>query len=45
MLQRLFLGKVFNEVKERPLYIVKDVINLEQSKNAEPVLTTAAYSR
>ena len=25
----LYLGKVFNEVKERPLYIVKDTINFE----------------
>ena len=25
----LYLGKVFNEVKERPLYIVKETINFE----------------
>jgi dolichol-phosphate mannosyltransferase len=25
----LYLGKVFNEVKERPLYIVKETINLD----------------
>ena len=41
----LYLGKVFNEVKERPLYIVKDMINMEQSKDAERVLTAAAFSR
>jgi dolichol-phosphate mannosyltransferase len=27
----LYLGKVFNEVKERPLYIVSETINIEQS--------------
>ncbi len=41
----LYLGKVFNEVKERPLYIVRDVINLEQAKDAETSLATAGYSR
>jgi dolichol-phosphate mannosyltransferase len=31
----LYLGKVFNEVKERPLYIVKDTMNLERAKSEE----------
>ncbi len=25
----LYLGKVFNEVKERPLYVVKETINFD----------------
>jgi dolichol-phosphate mannosyltransferase len=41
----LYLGKVFNEVKERPLYIVKDTINLGQAEDAEAVITTGAFSR
>jgi dolichol-phosphate mannosyltransferase len=42
----LYLGKVFNEVKERPLYIVKDTINLEQAGAAEPTASgVAAASR
>jgi polyisoprenyl-phosphate glycosyltransferase len=28
----LYLGKVFNEVKDRPLYIVKETINLESTQ-------------
>ena len=31
----LYLGKVFNEVKERPLYIVKETINLPESSSVE----------
>jgi polyisoprenyl-phosphate glycosyltransferase len=38
----LYLGKVFNEVKQRPLYLVKETINLEQP--AESPATTAARS-
>ena len=42
----LYLGKVFNEVKERPLYIVKDTINMErQQKGAEAVVTATTFSR
>jgi len=26
----LYLGKVFNEAKDRPLYIVKETINLDE---------------
>ena len=40
----LYLGKVFNEVKERPLYIVRDTINLEQAKDPETAITKAASS-
>jgi polyisoprenyl-phosphate glycosyltransferase len=32
----LYLGKVFSEVKERPLYIVKETINFESSSAGEP---------
>jgi glycosyltransferase involved in cell wall biosynthesis len=42
----LYLGKVFNEVKERPLYIVKDTINMErQQKGVEAVVAATALSR
>ena len=47
----LYLGKVFNEVKERPLYIVKDTINLGQAEGnlgqaegAEAVVATGTFS-
>ena len=30
----LYLGQVFNEVKERPLYMIKETINLEQGDTA-----------
>jgi polyisoprenyl-phosphate glycosyltransferase len=33
----LYLGKVFNEVKERPLYVVRESINFEERKSAPPV--------
>jgi glycosyltransferase involved in cell wall biosynthesis len=32
----LYLGKVFNEVKERPLYVVKELINFENTDVAKP---------
>jgi len=28
----LYIGKIFNEVKERPLYLVKDLVNFETEK-------------
>jgi glycosyltransferase involved in cell wall biosynthesis len=31
----LYLGKVFNEVKERPLYLVKETMNLEPAQPLE----------
>jgi dolichol-phosphate mannosyltransferase len=40
----LYLGKVFNEVKGRPLYIVRDTINLEWRRDAEVAIATAAPS-
>ncbi len=30
----LYMGKVFNEVKERPLYLVKETVNLESGEAA-----------
>jgi dolichol-phosphate mannosyltransferase len=30
----LYLGKVFNEVKERPLYLIKETLNLENGESA-----------
>jgi dolichol-phosphate mannosyltransferase len=30
----LYLGKVFNEVKERPLYLVKETLNFESGEGA-----------
>jgi glycosyltransferase involved in cell wall biosynthesis len=41
----LYLGKVFNEVKERPLYIVRDTINLEQVRAAGVPISKADASR
>lgn len=42
----LYLGKVFNEVKERPLYIVKDKINFEPIPVARQMREDAdQYSR
>ena len=42
----LYLGKVFNEVKERPLYIVRDAINLGQAGTAgAATIGKAAASR
>jgi dolichol-phosphate mannosyltransferase len=35
----LYLGKVFNEVKERPLYLVKETLNFENSPAHEAVST------
>jgi glycosyltransferase involved in cell wall biosynthesis len=37
-----YLGKVFNEVKERPLYIVKDAINMGQAGTAGPTTIAKA---
>ena len=28
----LYIGKIFNEAKERPLYLVKDLVNFETEK-------------
>ena len=41
----LYLGKVFNEVKERPLYIVKDSINIEPAEAPGASAATAASDR
>jgi hypothetical protein len=30
----LYLGKVFNEVKERPLYVVQETLNIAQPEVA-----------
>ena len=36
----LYLGKVFNEVKERPLYVIRDTMNLEESPSEPRVAHT-----
>ncbi len=28
----LYLGKVFNEIKQRPLYVIQETLNIEQAK-------------
>lgn len=35
----LYLGKVYNEVKERPLYIVRDLLNFDQPKGSLATLS------
>jgi polyisoprenyl-phosphate glycosyltransferase len=40
----LYLGKVFNEVKGRPLYVVKELINFESSHNAERSSAETSYA-
>lgn len=41
----LYLGKVFNEVKERPLYIVKDAIHLDSAREAGAAVQRGACQR
>lgn len=41
----LYLGKVFNEVKERPLYVVKESINMEPAVAPGAPAATAAAGR
>jgi polyisoprenyl-phosphate glycosyltransferase len=33
----LYLGEVFNEVKDRPLYMIKETINFEQQENTADI--------
>lgn len=40
----LYLGKVFNEVKERPLYVVKDLINFENTDTAASSPVEISYA-
>ncbi|HEY1220571.1 MAG TPA: glycosyltransferase family 2 protein [Bryobacteraceae bacterium] len=41
----LYLGKVFNEVKERPLYLVKETLNFQSDEAAVPSTRRALYSQ
>ena len=41
----LYLGKVFNEVKERPLYLVKETLNFENGESAAASPRGAPYSQ
>ena len=41
----LYLGKVFNEVKERPLYLVKETLNFESGEGAAASPRGAPYSQ
>ncbi len=38
----LYLGKIFNEVKERPLYVVRDQVNFETTNETVRELTVSA---
>jgi dolichol-phosphate mannosyltransferase len=40
----LYVGKVFNEVKERPLYVVKDLINFENTDTAASSPVEISYA-
>jgi len=39
----LYLGKVFNEVKQRPLYVIQETLNIDQPEVA-PVGAVRMYS-
>jgi len=41
----LYLGKVFNEVKERPLYMVKDEVNFDEQETATNFPSARTYDR
>jgi dolichol-phosphate mannosyltransferase len=41
----LYMGKVFNEVKERPLYLIKEMVNFESGEAAEASPRGAPYSQ
>jgi glycosyltransferase involved in cell wall biosynthesis len=41
----LYMGKVFNEVKERPLYLVKEMVNFESGEAAEASERGALFSQ
>jgi polyisoprenyl-phosphate glycosyltransferase len=41
----LYVGKVFNEAKERPLYLVKEMLNFETAEPAASLERGAPYSQ
>ena len=41
----LYMGKVFNEVKERPLYLIKETLNFENGEVAVPSQRSVPYSQ
>jgi len=41
----LYMGKVFNEVKERPLYLIKETLNFQSDEAAVPSTRRALYSQ
>ena len=35
----LYIGKVYNEVRERPLYVIRDLLNFDESHSDIPALS------